>query len=287
MDQATSTLLTHCGARAISREQLDAIGAPPPTRTWFPVRHADAIDSVASALSDAGFAIRRVQFAVSRGNARLFSTMDLTARLACGVSLAVGVRNSTDKSFPLGFCAGSRVFVCDNLAFRSELMVRRKHTRFGREQFEREIRGAVSTLEQFRRAEEVRIARLQAVEVTDQAAESWMLRGFERGIVSTRELPALIRGWREPAHEEFRPRTLWSLFNAFTGALGPGRLANPQRFAARSIRLSVLLDPGPHDAATALERPEPGSAAAGAEPQQPDEGRHVSAAASSLEAAVA
>jgi hypothetical protein len=33
--------------------------------------------------------------------------------LCPGVSLAVGIRNSWDQSFPLGFCAGARVFVCD------------------------------------------------------------------------------------------------------------------------------------------------------------------------------
>src|SRR4051812_22884309 len=68
---------------------------------------------------------------LSRGDARLFATVDLGSPLATGVTLAVGIRNSFDKSLPLGFVAGNRVFVCDNLAFRSDLSVKRKHTRFG------------------------------------------------------------------------------------------------------------------------------------------------------------
>lgn len=35
-------------------------------------------------------------------------------------------------------------------------------------------------------------------------------------IVSASRLPKVIEAWGEPKHEEFRPRTAWSLFNAFT-----------------------------------------------------------------------
>jgi len=41
---------------------------------------------------------------------------------------AVGLRNSHDKSFPIGIAFGSRVFVCDNLAFIGDQVIRRKHT---------------------------------------------------------------------------------------------------------------------------------------------------------------
>lgn len=44
--------------------------------------------------------------------------------------------------------AAALVFVCYNLAFRSELLVRRKHTRFGHTRFVEAIAQAVGTLEQ-------------------------------------------------------------------------------------------------------------------------------------------
>jgi len=43
---STTTLVTHCGAREVSREELDRIEAPPPTQTWFPVRHSTVVESV-------------------------------------------------------------------------------------------------------------------------------------------------------------------------------------------------------------------------------------------------
>ena len=111
MDDAK--LVLHCGARQVSsREELDAVEAPAATSTWFPVKHATCFDTVSSALTDAGFAIRRAQFGLARDDQRMFATLDLVSEVAAGVTLAVGVRNSTDKSFPLGFCAGSRTFVC-------------------------------------------------------------------------------------------------------------------------------------------------------------------------------
>jgi hypothetical protein len=238
---ANSTLIAHCGARIVSRAELDTIEAPPPTKTWYPVRHSDVFAAVGRTLTGAGFLVRANQIALTRDNARMFATMDLTTPLAEGVTLAVGVRNSIDKSLPLGFCAGSRVFVCDNLSFRSELMVHRKHTRFGQSRFEEEIGQAVQSLEQFRAAEIARISHMRATEITDESAESLMLRGYERGIVSHRLLPQVIREWRQPRFEEFRPRTLWAIYNAFTSTLAPRQKTNPQRFAALTIRLGGLM----------------------------------------------
>ena len=110
---STTTLITHCGAREVGREELDLIEAPPPTKTWFPVRHSTFIESVTDLLQAGGFQIGKATFALSKNGARMFSTLDLTAPVGTGVTLAVGLRNSNDMAFPLGFCAGSRVSVCD------------------------------------------------------------------------------------------------------------------------------------------------------------------------------
>ena len=159
------------------------------------------------------------------------------------MSLAVGIRNSVDKSFPLGFCAGSRVFVCDNLAFRSELLVRRKHTIFGERDFTRRIAEAVGSLDSFREQEALRIERMRTFELSDDRADALILRSYERGIVGARELPRVIQQWRNPPFEEFRDRTAWSLLNAFTGAMKERGNSQPQAHAVQTMRLHGLLDP--------------------------------------------
>jgi hypothetical protein len=84
---------------------------------------------------------------------------------------------------------------------------------------------------------------MRAAALTDVEAESFMLRAYERRIVSHRLLPDVIRGWREPGHDDFQARTAWSLYNAFTGALADRARSNPQQHAALTMRLAALLTP--------------------------------------------
>lgn len=240
---STTTLVTHCGAREVSREELNQIEAPPPTQTWFPVRHSTVVESVTDLLQNGGFEIQKATYAVSRqGGARMFATLDLTTALSVGVTLAVGIRNSCDQSFPLGFCAGSRCFVCDNLAFRADLLVARKHTRFGQDRFREAIAQAVASLGQFQQVEAERIRRFQHLTLSDERAESLILRSFERGFVSYRALPAVIQEWRQPSHDFGPEPSLWRLFNAWTTVLGPVAKRSPQRFASLTMDLQRMLD---------------------------------------------
>ena len=186
--------------------------------------------------------VRDRKLAVARDGRRFFGTLDLTAQLAPGVSLAVGVRNSTDKSFPLGFCAGNRVFVCDNLAFRDELLVKRKHTRHGEA---RSLDAAVHSLASFREAEAARLGRLMASDLTDDQALALVARAVERRVIAPPVLPQVLAEWRQPKFDfgtGDRP-TAWRLLNCFTTVLGPRAVRNPNAYSGQSIRLNALFTP--------------------------------------------
>lgn len=240
----TTSLCLHRGGRVVEIDELNSVAAPPPEGRWFPISHGSVLAKVRETLTDAGYVIERQQLGLSADSARFFGVMDLSMPLVSGVQLAVGVRNSIDKSFPIGFCAGSRVFCCDNLAFRAELLVRKKHTRYGEMRFATAIGEAVVRLDQFKADESARVQLMQATEVPNEAADSLILRAFEKGIVSTPALPRVIREWREPQFADFRPRTLWSLFNAFTTALGERATTNPHSYAVQTMRLSAHLTLG-------------------------------------------
>lgn len=237
----STSLVLHKGARPASLEEVAAIAAPPSQGRWFPLSHGLVLQRVVSTLAEAGFLVRRQQLALSRGDARFFGVLDLSSTLANGVTLSVGVRNSVDKSFPIGFCAGSRVFCCDNLAFSAELLVRRKHTRFGEQRFQNDIAASVVKLGQFQTVEASRIKLLQDRYVSEANADSIILKAFEKGIVSSLMLPAVIREWRKPSFEEFEPRTYWSLFNAFTTAMGDRLKTDPQKYSLTTMRLSSFV----------------------------------------------
>lgn len=236
-----ATLITHCGARTVSRDELAAVPPPPATRTWFPIGHLAVLTTVEETLRAAGFRPTRESLALSREGARFFATIDLDSLLVPGVHMAVGVRNSLDKSLPIGFAAGSRVLVCDNLAFSSEVVVARKHSRFGRDRYTEALSLAVGGLSDFQKAEAARIERFQQTPLSDTEAESLILRAYERDVVSCRLLPQVVSQWRSPSFEDFRTPTLWSLLNVFTTVLGQRQRTNPQQHSHLTLRLTDLL----------------------------------------------
>ncbi len=243
---AESQLMLHCGARTVEEDELRACRAPPPEGRWYPISHGRVLDTVKGTLTASGYTIRSQKLALTKGESRFFGVLDLATTLYSEVTLAVGIRNSVDKTFPMGFAAGSRVFCCDNLAFRSELMVKRKHTRFGEQRFVAAIAGAVTSLTHFREVEAARIKRMMYQDLTDDQADALILRAFEKGIVTAPFLPRVIREWRTPSFEEFEPRTAWSLLNAFTTVLGERAERRPQAYTVQTMRLNALL--GPKDA---------------------------------------
>lgn len=238
----TSTLLNHRGAREVTRAELVTVEPPPPTRTWYPIAHRAVLDAVWSTLEGAGLQIRQSRLSLSHDDARFFGTLDLSATINDDVALAVGIRNSTDQSFPIGFCCGQRVFVCDNLAFTSEIVVSKKHTRFGQERYLESLARAVQSLGQYRQSAALWIAQLQARELSDEAANSYLLQAYEREIIGIRLLPLVIDAWRHPPRDEYRPRTAYALFNCFTDVLGRERQSRyPAESALATMRLSKLL----------------------------------------------
>lgn len=238
------SLIVHtAGGKRVEYDELAALPTPGATATWHPVAHAKVYDAVRHTLDGSGYVVRKADLAIARDGHRFFATLDLTTSLDSGVSLAVGIRNSTDKSLPLGFCAGNRVFVCDNLAFSADLMVRRKHTRFGRLRFAEAIGESVKGLAAFAKAETARIERLKNTSLTDDKALALMVRSLEAGVIAPPTLPAVVKEWRQPTHDygTGKDLTAWLLFNAFTTVLGPKATSNPGDYAKRTMSLNTLL----------------------------------------------
>ena len=100
----------------------------------------------------------------------------------------IGVRNSHDKTRAAGLIAGVRVIVCSNGMFTGdEVCLSRKHTASYREK-----------------------------ELSDPDAHDLVVRSMDADAVAPSALPRVLKEYREPWHEEFMPRTAWSLYNSFT-----------------------------------------------------------------------
>jgi hypothetical protein len=240
-----STLMLHCGGRLVTEDELGTFKVPESTRSWVPVAHTKVLANVKEALVGAGYEIAKQSLGVAKDGARFFGTLDLTTKLRGdgGVCLAVGIRNSVDKTFPLGFAAGNRVFVCDNLSFSADLNIRKRHTVNGATLYQNAIAVAVQSLATFQEAERARIDRLMNLVLTDDQALAMMVRAVETDVIAAPTIPKLLAEWRQPKHDYGTgdAPTGWRLLNAFTTVLGHRARTNPSEYTRQTIKLNAML----------------------------------------------
>lgn len=237
----SSTLNLHAGGHVCTKEELALYVPPPPTATWYPHSHVETINLVETILDSFGYRIAKQRLAIDKAGARFFSTIDLESEVVPGLTLAVGVRNSYDMSYPFGMVGGSRTFVCSNLSFSGDLInVRSKHTKNGRARFERHTQDAIGRLEDFRKIEARKIETYKETEIDDRTASAILFQSFLRDVVSNRILKAIWKEWEEPSHD-FGPCNLFRLMQAFTTCLRDRSDKQPVAFSRQTIRLHALL----------------------------------------------
>ncbi len=238
----TVKLCLHAGGKEVDFSALSHVQTPAPTLTHYPLAHDSLVNRVRGALGDAHLEIVSEMHALSHGGARYFGLfqvakpgMDLQ-----DYSLVMGLRNSHDKRFPAGITVGSQVFVCDNLAFTGDIKLARKHTVNIFRDIPGKVTQAVGMLANAWVSQDRRFAAYKSVTLNDRRdVDSLIIRAVEANALTKTQLTDILAEWRMPSHEEFAPRTVWSLFNAFTEVLkGP----NLDTLHARTVKLQGLLD---------------------------------------------
>ena len=232
------TLCLHAGANVIEMEQLRNVTLPDATPTWTPVAHDALVDSVKGALVASGASIVKEEHALYHGGDRYFGLLHLGENNDGG-NTVVGIRNSHDKTFPAGLSLGNHVFVCDNLSFSGDVVVARKHTRFIGRDLDRLIYAAVGKLADLRVKQAARFAAYKGRELTDPEAHDLIIRALLAHVVSGEAIAKVVGEWRKPAHEDFAPRNVWSLFNDFTEVM---KGTAPMAAVKRTMTLQGLFD---------------------------------------------
>jgi hypothetical protein len=121
------SLMLHAGANPIEYDGLRELTTPPASPTHVPIPHHRVVDLAAYSLSYFGHEVVERHFGVTEDGMRFFGVMTLRSPYG-DYSDMIGLRNSHDKSLPIGVAFGSRVFICDNLAFVGDHVIKRKHT---------------------------------------------------------------------------------------------------------------------------------------------------------------
>jgi hypothetical protein len=186
----------------------------------------------------------REEYAVSSDGMKMFGVLDLETTFD-GCRFSVGVRNSNHKSMRLALTVGYRVLVCDNMAFHGDFTpVLAKHTKHlslvdilsvGVDRMQRNFEPMRKQVEAWK-----------GTRLLDDTAKLVIYRAFVEGdLDAPKHLARRVHDlYFEPQVEEFAPRTVWSLSNAFTSAfkdLEPFELF-PGRDGSELPPLPILAD---------------------------------------------
>lgn len=243
-------MMIHCGGEEVGRDLLARVLTPAATPTWYPIPHDALLREVEASLARNQLEIVAEQHALAREGDRYFGLLQIAGIQDAGdCAWVLGLRNSHDRSFPAGFVVGSRVFICDNLAFSGEIVIARRHTRFIVRDLPRLVLDGVSQLTQRWHSQEVRYDRYRQTPVADPDAHDLVIRALDAQAITTIQVPEILRQWRKPRFPQFADRTAWSLFNAFTAVVGAGSVWT---VAKRSQLLHGVFDAHCHLASGAI-----------------------------------
>jgi hypothetical protein len=210
-------------------DQVRAVQTPRASSTWKPVSHRDVLDRVFKEASDRGLeydfdALLRDGKLHNDGEsipvpgAHCYFKMlfhpcpDLRAPAGTSYTL-VGI-NTHDKTQALAFVSGAEVSVCSNGMRIGDIIVKRKHTNglnlgdHVHEVFNQFMDGQGMAHQMVNGLREQRL--------TDQRAINMIVDAADAGAIPSRNILPVVNEWRKPRHEEFQPRTGWSLYNAHT-----------------------------------------------------------------------
>lgn len=211
------TLMLHAGAEAVLPEALRQLPTPAATATHVPIAHGEVVDMVKYSLGYFGHEIVEENYGVTPDGNRFFGLLSLRSDYG-DYTDTVGLRNSHDKKFPIGISFGSRVFVCDNLAFNGDTVIKRRHTVNAKRDLPGIVAGVVEPLRQKREQQHEQFERYQSATLTDNEVDQLIMRLYRQGAINVTTIGKVLGNYENPPHD-WGDRTAWRLFNAVTYAL--------------------------------------------------------------------
>src|SRR4051812_23745754 len=94
-------LMLHSGAEKIGRQDLLALPSPASTATHTVLPHSKIVEATIEALAYRRIQVVKDEYGISKDGAKMFGVLTLNID-GNGLNLALGLRNSHDKTFALG-----------------------------------------------------------------------------------------------------------------------------------------------------------------------------------------
>lgn len=231
------SLMLHAGAEPVEHSALAAIPVPEATESHVPIPHHDFLDFVTMALQIKGHEIVSQEFGVTSDGMRFFGVLQLASKYGDYIDV-VGLRNSNDKAFPVGVSYGSQVFVCDNLAFVGDNVVKRRHTAKLLRDLPGLVMEMIAPLADEREKQHQTIALYKDTDIGPQVADHIFVEAFRNGVLPWAHIQRALTEWENPTYDDFAMRNAWSIFNAITHCMAGRVVGNP----GATQRLHAVLD---------------------------------------------
>lgn len=220
------TLMLHAGADPVEYAALRDLPIPAATPTHVPIPHYRVVDLIKSTLGMYGHMVEEEHYGVTPDGMRFFGALSLRSTYGNYTDVC-GLRNSHDKRFPVGIAFGSLVFVCDNLAFVADHVIRTKHTAKLKERLPGLVSGLIEPLADQREGQYRKLRLYQDTPLKDDLADHAIMSMFRQGVIGVQKIADVHREWQEPSHD-WGEKTAWRLFNAATHALTGRVCENPR-----------------------------------------------------------
>jgi|TARA_R110002167_G_C12596266_1_gene644696 hypothetical protein len=220
------------------REKLNRNGER--SISYQPISHEYLIKETRSRLENQGFEIQDEVHSLARNNQHYFGlfAVDHPNRKASDRGCVVGLRNSHDKTFPAGLCAGDAPFVCDNLIFTNTIKLARRHTRNIFSDLDFTINRALGKLFGFWNSQDARVEAYKNMSIGNVLANDLIIKAVQAKALPKTRILDVLNQWESSDHVEFHDRNVHSLYNAFTEVYKGNLVQLPHR----SDALHSLLD---------------------------------------------
>jgi hypothetical protein len=247
------SLVVHTGAASVDRHVLDTLPVPKamgPRHFIQPFN--ETVEMVVDNFTKVGLRLKDESYAVlfdriTNNPQRFFGLIEveLEGHMDPTYALQIGVRGSYDQSISSGLAVGSRVFVCDNLAFHGEATFMTKQTLNISKRLPMLIGGVVDKIPALAGIQSSYFDRLKNTTLTPKEGDAMLIECVRRGVLNSTQLPAAIREWDEPTYMEHTDLgfSAWRLHNAVTMAMKELKGGNPLgQTWDRTMKIADVID---------------------------------------------
>lgn len=234
---------------------------PASTTTYGAVPNEELVLMLQDAARQQGVTLGDEQLAMDLKGQRFFGTYEVEGLNIFGdrVKLMLGFCNSYNKSLRIRICFGGKVFVCSNLCFYAwddddtGILgeVGHRHTVHVNNGLWRRLEAGLGQIEIFRKEQNLFYEALIQAQLNDDDAYSLIIRSAKAGILNKSKILNVAKEWdyqrnipdtedqyNREWHQDFRLRTAYSLFNAYTQQEKPRHDKNPVASSMDTLALS-------------------------------------------------